>query len=104
MDNEGKFEYSPVSRTRLAQRDLRFEVINAPEKHTCTFKMKSNYSGQGKLIIYNAKGDPVFDKPQRIKKGENVTKVDLSRLDKGIYYLHFHTNSESIWSTKVVLL
>lgn len=104
MDNEGKFEYSPVSRTRLAQRDLKFEVINAPEKHTCTFKMKSNYSGQGKLIIYNAKGDPVFDKPQRIKKGENVTKVDLSRLNKGIYYLHFHTNSESIWSTKVVLL
>lgn len=104
IDKEGRFEFSPVAQTTPVQRDLKFELIEAPEQHSCTFKMKSNYSGQGQLVIYDANGDPVFEQPQTITKGDNITRVDLSRLDKGIYYLRFHAEERALWSTKVVRL
>jgi hypothetical protein len=104
VDMEGKHEFSPVAHTKPAKRDLKFELIETPKRHTYAFKMQSNYSGEGELIIYNASGNPVFEQPKSIKKGENVTKVDLSRLEKGIYYLRFHTEKQAIWSTKVVRL
>ncbi len=104
MDQDGKHEFSPVAQTRPAQRDLKFELIKAPEQHTCAFKMRSNYNGLGALIIYNAGGTAVFEQPQTIKKGENVTRVDLSKLDKGIYYIRFRAEEGELWSTKVVRL
>jgi hypothetical protein len=39
-----------------------------------------------------------------LKKGENVTRVDLSKLDKGIYYIRFRAEEGELWSTKVVRL
>lgn len=104
IDIEGKHELSPVARTTLAQRKLKFELVESPERHTYAFKMQSNYSGQGELLIYDAKGAPVFEQPQSIKKGENVTKVNLSRLDQGVYYLRFRAEDRALWSTKVVRL
>lgn len=104
IDLEGKHDFSPVARTAPAQRDLKFELIEAPEQHTYAFRMHSNYSGEGKLVVYNASGKPVFEQLQTIKKGDNVTKVDLSRLSKGIYYLRFRAEEQSLWSTKVVRL
>ena len=99
IDQEGRHQFSPVAETRPAQRNLKFELIKAPEQHTCAFKMRSNYSGQGALAIYDAGGTVVFEQPQTIKKGENVTRVDLSKLD-----IRFRAEEGELWSTKVVRL
>lgn len=105
VDKDGKHEYSPVATASPVAPALKFEWREHPEHHAYTFRMKSNYSTQGELVVYDAEGQTVHRQPQRIQKGDNITKVDLSRLSRGVYYVRFSTEEEEeVWSTKVLRL
>ncbi len=105
VDKDGKHEYSPVAKARPPAPDLKFEWREHPERQAYTFRMKSNYSGRGELVVYDAEGQAVHRQPQQIQRGENIARVDLSRLSKGVYYVRFSTETEEeVWSTKVLRL
>lgn len=102
LDSEGGFEYSAVEKTRLKNRELSFELLEGPRQGEKAIKVKSNYSTKGEISVYDGKGNRVFYRSPTIRKGENLTAIDLSGLPAGIYLLHFSTAQGKTWVKRVV--
>ena len=104
IDTEGDYEYSPEISTRLKERKLNFELLQSRQPNEKAIRVISNYQGQAELRIINASGQEVFSRSQSLKRGENLTRVDLSTLPSGVYFISFSTEKQRRWSTKVVKL
>jgi len=104
LDTEGGYEYSPEMNTRLKERKLNFELLQSNQPNEKAIRVISNYQGKAELSVIDASGQEVFTRSQALKRGENLTRVDLSRLPTGVYFISFSTDKQRRWSTKVVKL
>jgi hypothetical protein len=104
LNREGGLEYSPVAKSRLRKPELSFDLIDGPRQWEKAVRVKSNYEAQAELAIFNAKGDKVLARREVIRKGENLTRLDLSALPAGVYFVHFSTSSGKEWIKRLVKL
>ncbi len=104
LDEEGGKEYSPPGATSLKKREMAFELVEGPSEWIKSILVKSNYEAVGQLEIFDAKGDKVLERIQTIKRGTNTTRLDLSALPDGVYYLNFSAGKGKEWASKLVKL
>lgn len=104
LDTEGGYEYSPEENTRLKAHKLNFELLDSSRPNEKAVRVISNYRGEAELKVIDASGKEVFARSQSLKRGENLTRVDLSKLPSGVYFLSFSTEQQRRWSAKIVVL
>lgn len=102
LDKEGGYQYSPLAKSRLLEKELSFELLEGPEEWVKSVRVKSNYNTKGELSLFDAKGARVFHRADSIRKGNNLSHLDLSRLPSGVYYLNFSSGKDRNWSKRLV--
>ena len=102
LDTEGAFEYSPLVQTRLLDKELSFELLEGPGDWVKAIRVKSNFDAQAEVALFDAKGSRVFHRLESIRKGNNLSKLDLRQLPNGVYYLHFSAGKDKNWSRRLV--
>ena len=70
------------------------KIYPNPFKHKIFVDFRSNAEAHGNLIIFNHRGNRVFEKSISINEGRTVTRLNLSRLRRGVYYLKIVVNGE----------
>ena len=102
LDREGGYEYSPDVNSHLQERALSFELVEEANPWVKSIHMRSNYQLKGNLELFDAQGELVFHRSENLKKGNNVSRIDLSRLPNGVYYLQFSGGEHKKWSKRLV--
>ncbi|MCB0585735.1 MAG: T9SS type A sorting domain-containing protein [Phaeodactylibacter sp.] len=102
LDKEGGVEYSPLVQSRLLDRELSFELMEGKGDWAKVIRVKSNYEARGEVEVFDAKGSRVFHRTENIRKGDNITPLDLSRLPDGVYFLNFSAGKDKNWSKRLV--
>jgi alpha-amylase len=104
LDSEGGYEFSLEQSTKLKERKLNFELLDSNRPDEKSIRVISNYHGKAELSVIDAQGKQVYSEQKALKRGENLTRVNLSRLPSGVYFITFSTEQQRRWSTKIVKL
>jgi len=102
LDREGGYEYSPVEQAQLQERELSFELLESPGEWVKAIRVKSNFNARGELALFDAKGKRVLYRVENIRKGNNLSRLDLSELPNGVYFLNFSTGKAKTWTKRLV--
>ena len=89
-DALGECESSPSEQVRITN----LKVYPNPFKRHLFVNFDSNVDADINLMIFNHRGNRVFYKDLSINKGKTKTKLNLSRLRRGVYYLKVVVNGK----------
>ncbi|MCB0557475.1 MAG: hypothetical protein H6573_30570 [Lewinellaceae bacterium] len=102
LDAEGAFEYSSIVQTRLQDKELSFELLESPGEWIRTIRVKSNFDARAELALFDAKGSRILHRVESIRRGNNLSRLDLREMPDGVYYLHYSAGEGKGWSRRLV--
>ena len=94
-DFDGQFTHSQVSIVNIYNSGTEIHIFPNPSKNLIT--IDGNTFVLGQMKIYNLLGQDVSSQTRQIDKNESTMVIDLSNLDKGLYYLKTKTTSNKVY-------
>lgn len=99
-----RFSLIPSLQKRGISKNLEedvFEIYPNPCDNNLNFKIKDSSIHLGIVEIYSIQGKLAFKKDFRLLKSDS-NSLDLSQLEKGIYFFRFHSSKRSFCRTFIV--
>ncbi|MEL6865918.1 MAG: FG-GAP-like repeat-containing protein [Bacteroidota bacterium] len=84
-----------VSTEDLEGQQSDFSLFPNPASHSCVIKSQADYTGMIQLIIYNSKGQRVYQQDVVHNQGPIRENIDLSNLANGVYVVQIQTDQSN---------
>jgi hypothetical protein len=94
-DFDGQFTHSQVSIVNIYNSGTEIQIFPNPSKKLIT--IDGNTFVLDQMKIYNLHGQDVTSQTRQIHKNESTMVIDLSNLNKGLYYLKTKTTSNKVY-------
>jgi len=96
MDFDGQFEYSQIKSVNIKNsRNSNIEIFPNPTVNQIT--IVGNLNELKEINIYNIVGQNVTTLTKQIENNGHESKIDLSQLNAGIYYVKTKTKSNKVY-------
>lgn len=79
-----------------------FSVYPNPMMETCSVRLRTNFDGQGQLVITNLNGQKLRSQIVRIREGNNEFELIVDDLPVGIYLLKLNYD-DRVKATKIII-
>jgi Secretion system C-terminal sorting domain/Concanavalin A-like lectin/glucanases superfamily len=87
IDNDGSFVYSAIIKVQLNKVVHAVKIYPNPVKDLATINIYTSQPQSLKIIVTDVLGRVQLLKGNNVVRGSNEIKIDVSRLNNGIYYL-----------------
>ena len=81
---------------------LSFFTYPNPSKGNFILFLKSNYTGEATVCIFNITGDLLYSNKVEMVNGNSMRKINTENLSQGVYIIEVQTNSDVI-SNKLII-
>ncbi len=104
VDTDGKFEYSELRAVNVKgkESDNDFALIPNPANDEVLVNFICKSAANEIINVYDNKGNLVLSKEVNCSEGVNNTRLDISALDNGLYFVFLNT-ADKVYKSKLVI-
>ncbi|MBP7807718.1 MAG: T9SS type A sorting domain-containing protein [Bacteroidia bacterium] len=102
VDFDGSISYSKLKTISFNEEMSDFSVIPNPANDEVTIKFNCKSVANEMIHVYNHRGDLVLSKEVQCSEGINNTTIDVSGMNKGLYFVFLNTG-ENFYKQKLIV-
>jgi hypothetical protein len=102
VDKDGSFEYSKIISIEKNKKSHAFKIFPNPTNDFISLQFDSDTEGVVQFSFTNVIGQKVLTSSQQISLGENLIRIDMSQLSRGVYFLEMISNNTFSTLTKII--
>jgi len=101
LNKDGTYEYSEEMIIVMEKLLEKVSLISNPVQSKRYLEIASLINSEGKMKVFNAKGEQILSKKVNLKVGKNWSAIELENAKNGVYFVDFQIG-EKHWTRKLI--